>query len=83
MRGVYQTLLGYVLQIIKQATARNNTRRKDTMNRNEFSLDPVSSESNAKNIHDAKKAIKDNAQAGIPVKLDFFAFFSIIMSLSI
>ena len=38
--------------------------------------------SNPKSKNDAKKVIKDNAQAGIPAKRDFFAFFPIIESLN-
>ena len=41
-----------------------------------------SGEGNAKIPTDAKNTIKDNAQAGIPAKRDFFVSFFIIVCLS-
>ena len=41
-----------------------------------------SGEGNAKRPSDAKNTIKDNAQAGIPAKRDFFVSFFIIVCLS-
>ena len=40
-----------------------------------------SGEGNAKRPSDAKNTIKDNAQAGIPAKRDFFVSFFINVSL--
>ena len=77
MKGVYQILFGCVLQIIKQAAGRIITSRIST---NIFSsMD--SGEGNAKIPTDAKNTIKDNAQAGIPAKRDFFVSFFIIVCL--
>ena len=44
----------------------------------DFSID--SGNGNSKNPTDAKKVNKDNAQAGLPAKRDFFTFFSKIVS---
>ena len=82
MIGVYQTLFGCFLQIIKQATAIKISKEIDTIIPIEGALDEVSSWSIPKNIPDINKVNKDNPQAGIPARWDFFAFFSIIVSLS-
>ena len=46
---------------------------KSTLGSIDFSID--AGNSNPKSPTDAKKVSKDNAQAGIPAKRDFFNFF--------
>ena len=81
--GVYQTLLGYFLQIAKHATVNNITRAIDTPRRNsvDLGLFPVSSWSNASNIIDMMIAKKDHPKARSQSNRKFFSFLTIAASL--
>ena len=83
IKGEYQKLFGCALLITKHATVKNVMSRKVTVNRNseERFLDPVSSKSKNKNIHEAKAAIKDKAQAGISANRALIDLFAIFVSL--
>lgn len=80
MTGVYQTLCGCVLQIIKQAVVIKISQRIYPVISKVLSPCPKGSWKTDIIMINAIKVNIDNAQAGIPAKRDFFAFFSMIVS---
>lgn len=82
MNGVYQTLLGCILQIKKLAPAITMTQKIigiiSVVLNADSSVELIRSSRNARNI-DAKKVNKDNPKAGILAKPDFFASFPIFV----
>jgi hypothetical protein len=78
IKGVYQTLFGCILQIIKQAAESNIVKRiNPTKLTSTYPGNGIDS-SAPKSTSDMKKVIKDNAQAGIPASLGLFKFFIVI-----